>query len=246
MPFVGEKIIYKATCGSTNTEAMDLLLTKNVPEGTVIITDNQISGRGQRANTWASEPYKNLTFSLILYPTWLTIPNSFSLNIFTAIGIYKILNTYIPNGLFVKWPNDIYYQNKKIGGVLIENLINHNKIRASVIGIGLNINQKKFSLPNVSSLSLICGNEISLSPLLTQLIHAIQSEYNRLIQGGRESLQQDYLKTLYWVHEQRTFQDKTGYFQGAIQGVDNIGRLVIENEDKELKYYNCKEVSFIS
>jgi len=246
MPFAGEKIIYKATCNSTNTVAMDLILAENVPEGTVIITDNQTNGRGQRANTWMSAPYKNLTFSLILYPTWLTTQNSFLLNMITTVGIYKTLNIYIPNELFVKWPNDIYYQNKKIGGVLIENIISQNKIKASIIGIGLNINQTTFSLPNVSSLSLICGHEFNLSNLLTQLTHAIQTQYNRLSQEEIESLQKDYLATLYWLHEKRNFQNKKGYFQGIIQEVDAIGRLIIENENKELEHYNCQEISFIS
>ncbi|MHB9146958.1 MAG: biotin--[acetyl-CoA-carboxylase] ligase [Candidatus Amoebophilus sp.] len=246
MSFVGEKIIYKATCGSTNTEAMKLLSAENVPEGTLIITDNQTNGRGQRANTWMSEPYKNLTFSLILYPIWLTIQNSFLLNMITTVGIYKILYIYIPNELFVKWPNDIYYQNKKIGGVLIENIISQNKIKASIIGIGLNINQTTFNLSNITSLSLVCGHEFNISSLLTQLTNAIQTEYTRLIQGKIESLQKDYIKALYWIHEQRTFQDKTGYFQGVIQGVDAIGRLVVQKENSQMAYYECKEITFIA
>ncbi|WP_044282938.1 biotin--[acetyl-CoA-carboxylase] ligase [Candidatus Amoebophilus asiaticus] len=246
MSFVGENIIYKATCGSTNTEAMKLLSAENVPEGTVIITDNQTNGRGQRANTWTSEPYKNLTFSLILYPTWVMIQNSFLLNMLTAISIYKTLNTYIPNGLFVKWPNDIYYQNKKIGGVLIENLINQNKIKTSIIGIGLNINQTTFSLTNITSLSLVCGHEFNLSSLLTQLTDTIQTEYVLLAQGEIDILQKDYLAALYWVYEQRTFQDKAGYFQGVIQGVDAIGRLVVQKENGQIAYYECKEITFIA
>jgi BirA family biotin operon repressor/biotin-[acetyl-CoA-carboxylase] ligase len=246
MPFAGEKIIYKATCSSTNTIAMELLLAENVSEGTVIITDNQTNGRGQRGNTWISEPYKNLTFSLILHPTWINIQVSFLLNMITSIGIYRTLSTCIPDELSIKWPNDIYYQNKKIGGILIENLIKQSKVRASVIGIGLNVNQTSFNLPNVSSLLLTCGHEFNLSDLLVQLIHNIQTEYRLLAQGGIKSLQENYLKTLYWVHEQRTFQDKTGYFRGVIQGVDALGRLAIQKEDNQIVYYDCKEVIFVA
>ena len=245
MPFTGENIIYKATCISTNTVAMHLISNETIPEGTVVITDHQSNGRGQRENTWISEPYKNLTFSLILYPTWLTIKEIFSLNIITTIAIHEVLTTYIPKDLFVKWPNDIYYQNKKIGGVLIENLVNKNKIKASVIGIGLNVNQKNFNLPHASSLFLTCGHEFNLSSLLIQLTSTLQAKYNQFCKEGLHLFKTAYLEKLYWINQPRTFQDKTGIFEGIIQGIDEVGRLLVLKQNNDLGCYNCQEIKFI-
>jgi BirA family biotin operon repressor/biotin-[acetyl-CoA-carboxylase] ligase len=246
MPFSGEKIVYKATCTSTNTIAMQLISTKNVPEGTIVITDNQSEGRGQRENSWISEPYKNLTFSLILYPNELTIKDNFSLNIITTLAIYEALRPYIPNDLFIKWPNDIYHQNNKIAGILIENVIKRNKITASVIGIGLNVNQTNFNLPNVSSLFLICGHEFNLSSLLLQLTNSIQDKYKQLSKQELGVCKTDYLDKLYWINQKRTFYAEGNYFEGIIQGVDEIGRLSVLKPNNELKYYNYKEIKFIN
>ena len=246
MPFAGEKIIYQATCSSTNTVAMQFISTKQVPEGTIIITDCQTQGKGQRSNTWTSEPYKNLTFSMILYPTWLGTQDSFFLNMMTTVGIYQVLTTYIPTDLLIKWPNDIYVHDKKIGGVLIENVVRKNKIKASVVGIGLNVNQTNFiSFPHASSLTLICGHEFNLSSLLMQLTAHIQQLYRQFCQEGIHVFQQAYLQHLYGRYEKKTFQDKEGYFQGIIQGIDEVGRLVVAKENKGLAYYSCQEIKFV-
>lgn len=245
MPFNGEKILYKATCTSTNTVAMQLISTQNVPEGTIVITDNQSEGRGQRENSWISEPYKNLTFSLILYPNELIIKQSFSLNIITSLAIYQVLTPYITNDLFIKWPNDIYYQNNKIAGILIENVIKGDKFTASVIGIGLNVNQINFNLPNVSSLFLICGHEFNLPSLLLQITNLIQKKYKQLFSQGLDACKTEYIEKLYWIKQKRIFQAQGNYFEGIIQGVDEIGRLSVLKDNNKLTYYDYKEIKFI-
>jgi BirA family biotin operon repressor/biotin-[acetyl-CoA-carboxylase] ligase len=246
MPFEGEKIIYHATCSSTNTVAMNLVSTSQIPEGTVVITDCQLQGRGQRGNGWMSEPYQNLTFSLILYPTWLEVQSSFYLNIVTTLGIYQALTTYMTQGLSIKWPNDIYFQDQKIGGILIENIVSKDKLKASVVGIGLNVNQANFNnFPHATSLSLVCGYKFNLSSLLLQLTHHIQRQYDRLHQEGIHDLQKDYLQHLYGLHETKTFRDREGIFQGKIQGIDEQGRLVIDRAHQERRHYNNQEISLV-
>lgn len=246
MPFEGEKIIYYATCSSTNTVAMNLISTSQIPEKTVVITDCQVQGRGQRGNSWISEPYQNLTFSIILYPSWLEVQAGFYLNIVTALGIYQALATFIAQGLSIKWPNDIYFKNQKIGGILIENVVNRNKISASIVGIGLNVNQANFNnFPHATSLSLICGYKFNLSPLLIQLIDHVQRQYDRLGQEEVEGLRTDYLQHLYGIHQIKTFQDQQGTFQGKIQGIDEQGRLVIERANQEWIHYNNQEIIFM-
>lgn len=246
MPFTGEKIIYKASCTSTNTVAMQLILTEPIAEGTIVITDHQSNGRGQRENSWISEPYKNLTFSLILYPNWITIKQNFFLNIITAVGIYQVLETYITDGLCIKWPNDIYYEDKKIGGILIENVISNNMLKASVLGIGLNVNQTSLTLPSASSLALICGYEFNLSSLLQELLDAIQIRYKQAREEGFHSIKQTYLEKLYWINQKRTFREGKNYFKGIIQGIDEIGRLIVLKEkDGTINCYSLQEIGFI-
>lgn len=246
MPFKGEKIIYYATCSSTNTVAMELISISQVPEGTIVITDCQVQGRGQRGNTWVSEPYQNLTLSLILYPTWLEMQASFYLNMVTALGIYQALATVVHQGLSIKWPNDIYFQDKKLGGILIENSVNKNNLRASVVGIGLNVNQTSFNnFPHATSLSLVCGYKFNLSFLLLQLTHHIQKQYELLRQGKIHDLQKDYLEYLYGLYETKTFQDQEGIFHGIIQGIDEQGRIVIDRVYQGRRHYNNQEITFI-
>ncbi len=245
MPFSGDKIIYQPTCPSTNTFAIQLLATSTPPEGTVVITDHQVAGRGQRGNSWASEPYKNLTFSLILYPTFLAPQANFMLNIMTTLAIHQALSAYIPDGLKIKWPNDLYYQHKKLSGVLIENTIQNNQIAASVIGIGLNVNQTHFDLTRATSLHLINNQAYDLPTLLDQLLKAIQATYKQLKNQVTMVLKEAYLQRLYGLDEKLTFQTHSKTFPGIIRDVDILGRLVIEKESGQRQAFTLQEVSFI-
>ncbi|MCU0318097.1 MAG: biotin--[acetyl-CoA-carboxylase] ligase [Amoebophilaceae bacterium] len=218
---------------------------KDLPEGTVVITDYQYRGRGQGDRVWHSEPYKNLTFSVVLYPTFLAAQQIFSLNIITTVAIKSVLSLYIPNGLYIKWPNDIYYQEKKLGGILIENVVQRRNLKASVIGIGLNVNQTNFTFQTPTSLSLICQRHNSLQGLLAQLLAGLEHNYLRLQAQDITLLKSHYLKNMYWIHEIRTFRDAHHTFQGMIKGVDAAGRLVIEQADGTSKCYNQQEVVFV-
>jgi BirA family transcriptional regulator, biotin operon repressor / biotin---[acetyl-CoA-carboxylase] ligase len=243
--FIGQHIIYEAVCASTNSFSVQCMAEKDLPEGTVVITDHQHRGRGQGDRVWHSEPYKNLTFSVILYPTFLAAQQIFSLNIITTVAIKRVLSLYIPNRLYIKWPNDIYYQEKKLGGILIENVIQKNKLKASVIGIGLNVNQTNFSFQTPTSLSLICQRNNSLQGLLAQLLVGLERNYLRLQAQDMTLLKSKYLKNMYWIHEVRTFRDAHHTFQGTIKGVDTAGKLVIEQADGILKCYHQQEVVFV-
>ena len=243
--FIGQHIIYEAVCTSTNSLAMQCMAKKGVPEGTVVITDHQHRGRGQGSHVWHSEPYKNLTFSVVLYPTFLAAQQSFSLNMITTVAIQSVLSLYIPSGVCIKWPNDIYYQGKKLGGVLIENVVQKHKLKASVIGIGLNVNQTNFTLQTPTSLSLICQRNNSLQELFSSLLARLERNYLRLQAQDTTLLKSNYLKNMYWMHEAHIFRDANHTFQGTIKGVDAVGKLVIEQADGTSKCYNKQEVVFI-
>src|SRR5690554_4031443 len=151
--FLGKDILYLPVCHSTNDVAKDKLKEKEAAEGSIIITDQQTNGRGQRGNQWHSEPGMNLTFSLILSPKFLDPSELFGLNMAVALGIREALAQYI-SGVMVKWPNDIVHKEKgKLGGILIENSLKGQKIESSIVGVGLNINQVEFPLSQATSLA---------------------------------------------------------------------------------------------
>ena len=170
-------IIHLKETISTNTFLQQLVLEQTVEEETVVITHNQTGGRGQRGNSWESEPGKNLTFSIILYPH-LPGEKSFLISQMVSQSIKQVLDTYISD-VIIKYPNDIYYQNKKIAGILIENSMTDGFLSQSIIGIGLNVNQEIFrsDAPNPVSLKQITGLTYDLNILLQQLIDVLMKLY---------------------------------------------------------------------
>lgn len=244
--FIGQHLICESACPSTNTLAAHYLGKQTLPEGTVIITDDQYQGRGQRGRVWYSEPNKNLIFSIVLYPIFLNSQQSFTLTIIATLAIQQVLSLYVPHGLRIKWPNDIYYQDKKMGGILVENTLERDRFKISIIGIGLNVNQLLFNLPIATSLSLVCQRAFSLQQLLEQLLLSLERNYLQLQRQGIASLRTAYLQNMYWIHEVHTFQDANHTFRGIIRGVDDGGQLIIEQTSGTSKHYNMQAIKFIA
>lgn len=242
---MGQNIIYETTCASTNTMAARHLQEQALPEGTVIITDHQYRGRGQGNNIWHSMPHQNLTFSVVLYPTFLEVSQGFALNIITALALHQVLSAYIPSNLTIKWPNDIYYRKQKMSGILIENTVVKRSFKLSVVGIGVNINQEHFPMQSPTSLIRICRHTLDLNHVLTSLLTALERNYLQLRSLGIESLREVYLSKMYNIDEVHTFQDANQRFQGSIRGIDAIGRLIVERSDGVLQPYALQEVSFV-
>ncbi len=193
-----------------------------------------------------SAPYKNLTFSVIIYPRFLTATQSFSLNIVTSLALYQVVARYLPDQLAIKWPNDLYCGDKKLSGVLIENVVMQKHLKASVVGIGLNVNQTNFHSEGPTSLAHECGSDFDLQQVLDQLLVALECNYLQLQAGWLEQLSATYLKNMYWLDDLHTFRDATHSFSGKIRGIDAWGRLIIELATGELKYYDAKKVSFVA
>jgi BirA family biotin operon repressor/biotin-[acetyl-CoA-carboxylase] ligase len=212
-------------------------------EGTVVITDDQISGKGQRGNSWEADPGKNLTFSIILKPHFLDISEQFFLNIIISLAIHDLLLQYISQGLTIKWPNDIFHHDNKLGGILIESSIKYNQLENVIIGIGLNINQMRFSSGNAISMAMICNQRFDLQEILALLLSHIESRYFQLKKFDFSYILNDYLQKLYWINEKHKFKAEE-IFEGEIKGVDKIGRLKIQTV-QGMRYFNNKEVSFI-
>ncbi len=242
--FLGKDIISLTECHSTNDFAFEKIRIKKVGEGSIIIAENQTKGRGQRGNNWCSEPGKNLTFSIVLKPEFLDPTEQFDLNIVVSQAIWEVLSEY-GHGIKVKWPNDlVHYLDGKIGGILIENIIGHKGIDYSVIGIGLNINQKKFSIEGATSLYNISGVEMDKWEIFKLIIQKIEMAYLKLKKRSIEDLRNSYIHNLYRLGVWESFFDQFN-FTGKIIGVSREGELIIEKEDGSLNHYSFKEVRFI-
>ena len=245
--FIGKKTIYLPSCHSTNDIAAEIIQNKQVFDGTVVITSDQTAGRGQRGNSWESLPEQNITLSLIVKPDFLSATEQFRLNIAISLGIYAFLSQYLPNNLSVKWPNDIYVGDRKLGGVLIENTLSGSRIAYSVIGIGLNINQLRFEEANNRAVSLRLATqnleEFDIEKLIGELCVSLEKYYLQLRNGLHIKQKEAYLEFLYRFQEIYYFRKNGTKFLGKIIGIAPTGHLMLE-VNGEVKYFDFKEISF--
>ncbi|MCP3660114.1 MAG: biotin--[acetyl-CoA-carboxylase] ligase [Bacteroidetes bacterium] len=241
-------LIYLNECESTNTFLYQKLNEdKELQEFITIITDRQNLGRGQKNNKWESKPFKNITFSMLLKPYFIEPKFAFYLNMIISNIIYDCLSKYlIPLNLKIKWPNDIYYNDKKMGGILIENIISDNKIKYSIIGIGINVNQIKFLNKKATSIAIELMEEINLQNIRTELINLLILDFENLKRNFDDNIiKGKYLNNLYRKSENHYFIEKDIKFEGKILGINEYGKLVILNSNGITKTYFSKEIQFI-
>lgn len=265
---IGKNCIEVEKTDSTNSYLLRLAAEGPVFEGMVVVTPRQEQGRGQRGAGWESEPGKNLTLSILLQPSFLRPDEQFQLNKAVSLGVMEFVlhptprspqrgesqsSIFSPFGgdkrgglVSIKWPNDIYTGNKKIAGILIENSVSGNKLQQSVVGIGINVNQEKFSasLPNPTSLKLISGKEFDLKQCLEELCSCIEARYLELRAGHTQRLDADYLKHLYRFGELASYRYKGEVLQASICGLTKTGKLILEKENGEGLECDFKEVGF--
>lgn len=229
---------------STNSFGREMFRSNPAMPPTCIVAERQLQGRGQRGTVWESKPGQNLTFSVV-YPHPRILPaQQFLLSATVATSIVRSLNTLELPKLKVKWPNDIMSANLKIGGILIENVITEGRVVASVIGIGLNVNQTKFEgLPQAGSMKTASGREFNTQEVLNLLLKDLEGALNELSEKRSEEILSDYKKQLFRKQVPSTFQlpDET-YFSGMIVDVFVSGKLLVKTEDDLLKEYDLKEI----
>ncbi len=247
--FVGKVLLEFPNLPSTNAYAIELLSKSRPIEGTVISTANQTDGRGQIGSKWFSLPGENLTCSVILYPGFLNIKQQFMLNIITSLAALEAIQHYLPNhNCLVKWPNDLYVDNQKTGGILIQNSLQGQHIQSTVIGLGINILQKEFpkDIPNATSLKLLAPDRsFSVENVLTLFCENLEKRYLQLKGGKQSHLKDSYLNHLLGFEKDRQFQKPDGTrFSGRITGITEDGRLIIFSEGQDL-FFSLKEVVFI-
>jgi len=233
---------------STNTYLSRLAAT--LPGGTVIYTPCQTAGRGQKGNSWESEDGKNLTFSMLLKRPPVKARDQFYLSEVASLAVVDALTAEAGEGFSVKWPNDIYWHDKKACGMLIESSLDGTDIAHSVIGIGLNVNQEKFisDAPNPVSLINITGHEHDLMTLLKRVCSRIEQLVDTLDDNAaREQLHNDYMQALYrndgGLHP---YEDATGNrFMASVASIAPDGTLTLRHEDGSCHDYLFKEVKHI-
>ena len=248
MDMLQDRIIEVYRVDSTNSYAERMIKEKKVPEGTVIRAHEQTAGKGQGDNVWLSEPLKNLTISMILYPRFLPVDQQFIINKAVSLGVIDFVHTLLPPGSCkIKWPNDIYYGSSKLGGILISHTISGNSFDTSIIGIGINVNQIRFdpSVPNPVSIKQIITNDTDTESALNSLINKLDHRYDQLKKSDLSLLDQDYRNNLLGFEEERRFKKDKDLFTGIIRDVDHFGRLIIESRDYGQMTFSHGEIEFL-
>ncbi|PKP36664.1 MAG: biotin--[acetyl-CoA-carboxylase] ligase [Bacteroidetes bacterium HGW-Bacteroidetes-15] len=242
---IGKEIIWHQELSSTNDYASTYARDPK-SHGLVIAANFQTEGKGQRGNSWESSSGLNLLFSIILRPNFLEVQRQFLLSKSAALAVCDAI-TPLVSGVSIKWPNDIYINNCKVAGILIENSFSTAFLESSIIGIGVNVNQCSFTddIPNPTSLKIEAGKEHDIKVLLANICKAFDDRYHMLETSKVDSISSDYQKMLYRKNEFHSYQAQGEVFRARIFGVRNSGELILEKDNGEHKEFAFKEVSYI-
>lgn len=245
---MGKVLLRYNSLDSTNLEAQKLLSKQKRPiEGTTIVTDVQTDGKGQRGNTWLSPDGQNLLTSFIIYPTHLLPKHQFLLNIVASLALLDLLQNIEIENLSIKWPNDIYIGDRKVAGILIQNNVSHQQIASSIIGIGLNVNQKKFDngLPNPTSLAIETCKAHQLESLLDALAYFLEKRYlQSKTANGIKELRRLYTHSLFRLESIGTYLIDNSHYAGIIKGIDPNGKLILQME-QHTRVFDFQELKFV-
>ena len=238
------RIIKVDAIDSTNSFARELFRKDFSSESFCVVAKEQLKGRGQRGTSWNAKPGQNLTFSVLLPQPGVSLSHQFLLSAAVATSIIRSLRLLNIQKLKLKWPNDIMSANFKIGGILIENIVSEGEMAASILGIGLNVNQTDFGdLPSASSLKLVSGQHYVLEELLEKILGMIEKDFDGISDSRAEDVLVAYKKKLFRNGVVSTFQrqDKS-FFTGIIEDVTLEGFLVVRTDNGKQEQFDLKEV----
>ena len=239
-------IIKLSATPSTNTYLKDLAKTCFLKDYTVVVTSRQTKGRGQVDAQWYSQPNNSLTLSVFKRFDGLQISQQWYVSMAVSLAVFNTLKHFKIPEISIKWPNDIMSRSKKCCGILIENTVKGDLIDASIIGIGINVNEKQFKdLPLASSLRLASGNSFDVSLILEMLLQQLKIQLTRLDNQDFESIFNSYNKDLFRLDTVAVYSTKGSQpFNAILRGVTKSGLLILENEASHQKNYNLKEIKF--
>jgi BirA family biotin operon repressor/biotin-[acetyl-CoA-carboxylase] ligase len=242
----GSYTIFLEETSSTNEALKIEELNKKLPEGSVLYANYQSKGKGQQEAKWESEPHKNILLSVLYYPGFLKPDEQMWLNMVISLACRKFLSVLIPqNEVFIKWPNDLVVNGKKIGGILIENSLQGTKIRSSIVGIGLNINQQIFQNETAISVFNLLDNEQKLSEIRQKLYTCLDEYYSLLKLKQFNFIKAEYEKCLLFKGKDASFLVDGKEVIGQILGIGAHGKLHLLIDD-EIKSFANKEIVFCS
>ncbi|MCA0133670.1 biotin--[acetyl-CoA-carboxylase] ligase [Winogradskyella alexanderae] len=224
------------------------MTSKSLPKDfTVAVADFQANGRGQMGTSWDAEAGKNLTVSVFKKIERLKIEQQFYISMCVSLAILDVLRKFQIRQLKIKWPNDILSANKKICGILIENIVKNNKLVGSVIGFGLNINQKNFrTLPHASSLSLLTGILYDKDEVLSEILQQLEYYFTLLEKDGLKKIKDKYHNHLFRMEKPSTFKlQNKERLTGIIKGVEESGKLIVWTEDEVIQTFDLKEIRLL-
>ena len=233
---IGTPFVELQSVDSTNNYARQLIHAGMAQSGHAIFAHEQIAGKGQRGKIWTSQKEVNIALSIVLNPTPLQITQQFQLSACVAVALQEFFVKYAGDTTKIKWPNDLYWQDRKAGGVLIENIIGAASTwEWAVMGIGININQTSFSphLPNPVSLKQITGNDFDLITLAKELCNSLDKKYKELINSGFDSIYLPYLQQLYKLNEKVKLKKENRVFEATIKSVTRSGKLIVQHAFEE-------------
>ncbi|MBI2722698.1 MAG: biotin--[acetyl-CoA-carboxylase] ligase [Bacteroidetes bacterium] len=247
--FIGTNNIFLPEVDSTNSYAINLLKNVNPLEGTVIHTANQTAGRGQRGNVWNATPYSNLTVSIILKPVFLNIAKQFYLYQIAALACYDVMAEILDSSQYdikIKWPNDIMVNDKKIAGILIENIITNNVISGSVTGIGINVKQCEFDgKMNAVSFQMLMDKPPEVSEILNSLCKHFEKYYLKLKSGHANFISETYLLHFYGKNKWLNFEIEGRIENLLVMGISAQGLLLLEDKAGNPKEFDIKAVKWV-
>lgn len=237
--------MYIRQTNSTN-RLMQTMLDRE--DGFYIVTDYQSEGRGQVENVWESERGQNILVSILLHPHIAT-SQQFRLAMLTGLAVVEALDKFTMHDArcTIKWPNDIYYKDKKLGGILIENRLEQGQVKDSIIGLGLNINQTAFvsDAPNPVSLKQITGKEEDRESVLQAVLERLHALQPLLEDAHEQELKQRYIARLYRRFGWHEYEDATGRFRAEWVGLGKAGEWIVKTEQGEERTYLLKQIKFI-
>lgn len=244
--FVGRHIVRIKQVDSSNNLARELVRDKMPIEGTLVIAETQTQGRGQRSNSWLSEPGLNLTCSYILRPVFMSAPDQFFLSAAVALSVFETLSTFLPNKeIKIKWPNDVLVDKKKIAGILIENTLRKTNLETSIVGIGINVNQTEFDASlNATSVLAETGLQTDLNQLILVLNEKLEKNYLRLRGMNKAVVVQEFNQELFGIGEilKLTLNGEEEYVR--VIGTALTGELELEHEDQRKTFHQHHEIDW--
>ena len=226
-------IIHIEETDSTN----NWLKARDSDADTIVWADHQTAGRGSGTNSWESEKGANLLFSMLIHPQQLLAAQQFRISMAMSLALVRTLKPIAGEGISIKWPNDIYWHDRKLCGMLIENSISGAAVRSSIIGVGLNVNQQTFisDAPNPVSLRNITG----VCHDRAQLLHSVADAFTLSVDPS------DYRRQLYRREGFFKYRDADGTFVAEMLDVEDDGRLVLRDDGGRVHRYGFKEVTFV-